>query len=137
MIVRASLKLTDSGRQYNLHSCRYGLFQETDQETGQPTSDVRSYFLSVVLANRDTEDKEELLAWGVTSDQEKEGEVVLYQSGTDAPHKKIKFEGGVLVSLSEVLTETAGGDASINVALHIATRKITIGENNPAHTNDW
>jgi hypothetical protein len=137
MIVRASLKLTDSGRQYNVRTCRYGLFQETDPETGQPTSDVRSYFVSVVLANRDAEDKEELVAWAAESDQEKEGEVVLYQSNNDAPFKKIKFEGGVLVNLAEVLTETTGGEAAINVILHIATRTLTIGENNPTHTNAW
>lgn len=136
MIVRASLKLTDSGREYNLQCCQYGLFQETDIETGQPTSGVRSYFISAVLANRDTENKDELLAWGATSDQEKDGEVILYQSSTDAPFKKIKFVGGILTNLGELLTESRGG-ARMEVILSIATREITIGENNTAHVNDW
>jgi Hemolysin coregulated protein Hcp (TssD) len=136
MIVRASLKLNDSGRQYNLQTCQYGLFQETDPETGQPTSGVRSYFISAVLADRDTENKDELLAWGAASDQEKEGEVILYQSGTDAPFKKIKFRGGILTNLTERLQDSRGR-SNMEVALAIATREITIGENNFFHLNDW
>lgn len=136
MIVRASLKLTDSGREYSVSNCSYGLFQETDPETGQPTSGVRSYFITLIIGGRDTESKEELLSWAAISDQEKDGKVVLYQSNTDAPFKKIKFVGGILVNFTEILQD-ARRESAMTVAMSIATRQITIGENNLPHTNDW
>lgn len=122
-------KLNVGGQEYNVLSCSYDLFQETDA-TGRPSSVTRGGRIKLsVESTADTS----LAEWMFNNFERRDGSVKFLKRDNDATAKELKFSEGYMVKYIENFDHT--GDNPMSESLVISARSITMGTGE--HVNDW
>lgn len=122
-------KFNVSGNTYNVLSCSYELFQETD-DTGRPSSITRGGKIHLTVeSTADTT----LSDWVFNNFERKDGSIEFFKRDTDAKAKELKFEEGYMVNYLENFDSS--GKNPMTESIVISARKIGIG--NGEHENEW
>lgn len=118
-----------SGKNYNVLSLNYGLFQETDA-TGRPSTITRGGKIDVTVESTGETD---LFEWMTNSFERKDGSVVFYKRDSEATLKELKFTEAYLVKHKEKFD--ASGDNPLTETFTISAKTISMGEGD--YTNEW
>ncbi len=122
-------KLNIAGKEYNLLSSSYGLFQETDA-TGRPSSVTRGGMISFeVESTGDTG----LSDWMFNNFETRNGSLIFLKRDTDAKAKELEFTDAYCVKYSEVFDST--GKNPMVEKVTISAREIKMG--NADFENEW
>ncbi len=122
-------KLKVAGKEYNVLSASYGLFQETDA-TGRPSTITRGGKIDVVVEGTGATD---FFEWMTNSFERKDGSIVYYKRDSDATLKELKFSEAYLVKHKENFDST--GENPLTESFTISARKIEMGTG--AYENEW
>ncbi len=127
MSFKAKLKV--GGKEYNVLSCNYELFQETDA-TGRPSSVTRGGKVYIrVESTADTS----LSDWMFNNFERRDGSIVFLKRDTDATSKELKFTEGYMVKYRENFDAT--GKNPMVETFVISAREIALGVG--FHVNKW
>ncbi|MCY0971108.1 type VI secretion system tube protein TssD [Chryseobacterium wangxinyae] len=118
-----------SGKNYNVLSVNYGLFQETDA-TGRPSTITRGGKIEVTVESTGETD---LFEWMTNSFERKEGSFVFYKRDSQSTLKELKFTEAYLVKHKEKFDST--GENPLTETFTISARKIEMGSG--AYENEW
>ena len=127
MAFKAKLKV--AGNEYNVLSCSYELYQETDA-TGRPSSVTRGGKIKLTVES--TSDTS-LSDWMFNNFERRDGSIVFLKRDTDATSKELKFTEGYMVQYLENFD--AAGNNPMTESFIISARSIAIG--NGEHENEW
>jgi len=127
MSFQAILKV--SGKNYNVLSVNYGLFQETDA-TGRPSTITRGGKIDITVESTGETD---LFEWMTNSFERKDGSVVFYKRDSEATLKELKFKEAYLVKHKEKFDST--GDNPLTETFTISAREIEMGTGK--YINEW
>ena len=127
MSFKAKLKV--AGKEYNVLSVSYGLFQETDP-TGRPSTVTRGGKIDITVEGTGETD---LFEWMTNSFERKDGCVVFVKRDSDATLKELKFTEGYLVKHKENFDST--GKNPLTESFTRSARKIEMGTG--AYENEW
>jgi hypothetical protein len=122
-------KLTVGGKEFNVLSVNYGLFQETDA-TGRPSTVTRGGKIDVTVEGTGST---ELFEWMTNSFERKDGSVKFFKRDSDATLKELKFTEGYLVKHKENFDST--GKNPLTETFTISSRKIEMGTG--VYENEW
>ena len=122
-------KLKVAGKEYNVLSVSYGLYQETDP-TGRPSTITRGGKIDIVVEGTEATD---FFEWMTNSFERKEGSVAFYKRDSDATLKELKFTEAYLVKHRERFDSV--GDNPLTESFTISARKIEMGSG--AYENEW
>lgn len=118
-----------AGKNYNVLSINYGLFQETDA-TGRPSTITRGGKIDITVESTGETD---LFEWMTNSFERKDGSVVFYKRDTEATLKELKFSEAYLVKHKEKFD--ASGDNPLTETFTISAREIEMGTGK--YINEW
>jgi hypothetical protein len=118
-----------AGKNYNILSINYGLFQETDA-TGRPSTITRGGKIDITVESTGETD---LFEWMTNSFERKDGSVVFYKRDTEATLKELKFSEAYLVKHKEKFDAT--GDNPLTETFTISAREIEMGTGK--YINEW
>jgi hypothetical protein len=118
-----------AGKNYNVLSINYGLFQETDA-TGRPSTITRGGKIDITVESTGETD---LFEWMTNSFERKDGSVVFYKRDTEATLKELKFSEAYLVKHKEKFDAT--GDNPLTETFTISAREIEMGTGK--YINEW
>ena len=107
-----------AGKNYNVLSINYGLFQETDA-TGRPSTITRGGKIDITVESTGETD---LFEWMTNSFERKDGSVVFYKRDNDATLKELKFSEAYLVKHKEKFD--ASGDNPLTETFTISAREL-------------
>jgi hypothetical protein len=122
-------KLNVAGKEFNVLSINYGLFQETDA-TGRPSTVTRGGKIDVTVEGTGST---ELFEWMTNSFERKDGSVKFFKRDSDATLKELKFSEGYLVKHKENFDST--GRNPLTETFTISARKIEMGTG--VYENEW
>ncbi|WP_136668626.1 type VI secretion system tube protein TssD [Flavobacterium sp. H122] len=122
-------KLNVGGKEFNVLSVNYGLFQETDA-TGRPSTVTRGGKIDVTVEGTGST---ELFEWMTNSFERKDGSVKFFKRDSDATLKELKFTEGYLVKHKENFDST--GRNPLTETFTISARKIEMGTG--VYENEW
>jgi hypothetical protein len=123
-------KFSVAGKEYNLLSCSYHLYQETDP-TGRPSSVTRGGSVTVTV---ESTDDTSLFAWMCDSFAHKDGNLKFFKRDSEsAILKQLDFEDAYCVSFDESFSHETS--IPMVITLTLSAKKIAIGGDN--HTNEW
>jgi hypothetical protein len=115
-------KFTVDGKDFNVLSCSYHLYQETDA-TGRPSSVTRGGKITVTL---ESTDDTTLFAWMTNSFDRKDGSVKFFKRDSEsAIMKQVDFTEAYLVGFDEVFSHNT--DMPMVLTITLSAKKITIG----------
>jgi len=118
------------GEDYNVLSCSYHFFQETDV-TGRPSSIVRG---GQVTVSFEADKRVKVLEWMVDSWKLLSGTVKFFTRDSEsAIMKQIDFTDAYLVSFDEVFSHESSNPMVITCTLSAKELKVGSAE----HKNDW
>ena len=118
-----------AGKNYNVLSVNYGLFQETDA-TGRPSTITRGGKIDITVESTGETD---LFEWMTNSFERKDGSVVFYKRDNDATLKELKFKEAYLVKHKEKFDSV--GDNPLTETFTISAREIEMGTGK--YFNEW
>jgi hypothetical protein len=118
-----------AGKNYNVLSVNYGLFQETDA-TGRPSTVSRGGKIDITVESTGATD---LFEWMTNSFERKDGSIVFYKRDSEATLKELKFTESYLVKHKEKFYST--GENPLTETFTISARKLEMGSG--AFDNDW
>lgn len=118
-----------AGKNYNVLSVNYGLFQETDA-TGRPSTITRGGKIDITVESTGETD---LFEWMTNSFERKDGSVVFYKRDTEATLKELKFSEAYLVKHKEKFDST--GENPLIETFTISAREIEMGTGK--YINEW
>ncbi|RZJ48617.1 MAG: phage tail protein [Flavobacterium sp.] len=118
-----------AGKNYNVLSVNYGLFQETDA-TGRPSTITRGGKIDITVESTGETD---LFEWMTNSFERKDGSVVFYKRDNDATLKELKFSEAYLVKHKEKFDST--GENPLIETFTISAREIEMGTGK--YINEW
>ena len=118
-----------AGKNYNVLSINYGLFQETDA-TGRPSTVTRGGKIDITVESTGETD---LFEWMTNSFERKDGSVVFYKRDNDATLKELKFSEAYLVKHKEKFD--ASGDNPLTETFTISARELEMGTGK--YFNEW
>ena len=118
-----------AGKNYNVLSINYGLFQETDA-TGRPSTITRGGKIDITVESTGETD---LFEWMTNSFERKDGSVVFFKRDTEATLKELKFSEAYLVKHKEKFD--ASGDNPLTETFTISAREIEMGTGR--YINEW
>lgn len=118
-----------AGKNYNVLSINYGLFQETDA-TGRPSTITRGGKIDITVESTGETD---LFEWMTNSFERKDGSVVFFKRDTEATLKELKFSEAYLVKHKEKFD--ASGDNPLTETFTISAREIEMGTGK--YINEW
>ena len=118
-----------AGKNYNVLSINYGLFQETDA-TGRPSTITRGGKIDITVESTGETD---LFEWMTNSFERKDGSVVFYKRDNDATLKELKFSEAYLVKHKEKFD--ASGDNPLTETFTISARELEMGTGK--YFNEW
>ncbi|RZJ90207.1 MAG: phage tail protein [Chryseobacterium sp.] len=118
-----------AGKNYNVLSVNYGLFQETDA-TGRPSTVTRGGKIDITVESTGETD---LFEWMTNSFERKDGSVVFYKRDNDATLKELKFSEAYLVKHKEKFDST--GENPLIETFTISAREIEMGTGK--YINEW
>lgn len=118
-----------AGKNYNVLSINYGLFQETDA-TGRPSTITRGGKIDITVESTGETD---LFEWMTNSFERKDGSVVFYKRDTEATLKELKFSEAYLVKHKEKFD--ASGDNPLTETFTISARELEMGTGK--YINEW
>ncbi|MGO4710631.1 type VI secretion system tube protein TssD [Chryseobacterium sp. 2TAF14] len=118
-----------AGKNYNVLSVHYGLFQETDA-TGRPSTITRGGKIELTIESNGETD---FFEWMTNSFERKDGSVVFYKRDSNSTLKELKFSEAYLVKHKEKFD--ASGDNPLTESFIISARKIEMGSG--AYENEW
>lgn len=127
MSFQAILKV--SGKNYNVLSVNYGLFQETDA-TGRPSTITRGGKIDIIVESTGETD---LFEWMTNSFERKDGSVVFYKRDSQSTLKELKFTEAYLVKHKEKFD--ASGDNPLTETFTISARELEMGTGK--YINEW
>jgi hypothetical protein len=123
-------KFTVDGKEFNVLSCSYHLYQETDV-TGRPSSVTRGGKITVTV---ESTDDTSLFAWMTNSYDRKGGSVKFFKRDSEsAIMKQVDFEEAYLVGFEETFTHNTEMPMVLTVTL--TAKKMTVGS--ASHENEW
>ena len=118
-----------AGKNYNVLSVNYSLFQETDA-TGRPSTITRGGKIDIIVESTGETD---LFEWMTNSFERKDGSVVFYKRDTEATLKELKFNEAYLVKHKEKFDST--GDNPLTETFTISARELEMGTGK--YINEW
>lgn len=118
-----------AGKNYNVLSINYGLFQETDA-TGRPSTITRGGKIDITVESTGETD---LFEWMTNSFERKDGSVVFFKRDTEATLKELKFSEAYLVKHKEKFDSS--GDNPLTETFTISAREIEMGTGK--YINEW
>ena len=118
-----------AGKNYNVLSINYGLFQETDA-TGRPSTITRGGKIDITVESTGETD---LFEWMTNSFERKDGSVRFVKRDSDATLKELKFKEAYIVKYNENFD--ASGDNPLTETFVLSAKEIELG--NAKHTNEW
>jgi hypothetical protein len=123
-------KFTVDGKDFNVLSCTYHLYQETDA-TGRPSSVTRGGKITVTI---ESTDDTTLFAWMTNSYDRKNGSVKFFKRDSEsAIMKQVDFEEAYLVGFEETFSHNT--ESPMNLTITLSAKKMTIGSS--FHLNEW
>jgi hypothetical protein len=123
-------KFTVDGKDFNILSCTYHLYQETDA-TGRPSSVTRGGKITVTL---ESTDDTSLFQWMCQSWDRKSGSVKFFKRDSEsAIMKQVDFEEAYLVGFEESFSHST--DTPMILTITLSAKKMTIGSS--SHENEW
>jgi hypothetical protein len=123
-------KFTVDGKEFNVLSCSYHLFQETDV-TGRPSSVTRGGKITVTL---ESTDDTTLFDWMTNSWDRKAGSVKFFKRDSEsAIMKQVDFEESYLVGFEETFSHNT--EMPMILTITLTAKKMTIGS--ASHINEW
>jgi hypothetical protein len=123
-------KFTVDGKEFNVLSCSYHLFQETDV-TGRPSSVTRGGKITVTI---ESTDDTSLFAWMTNSYDRKAGSVKFFKRDNEsAIMKQVNFEEAYLVGFEESFTHNT--EMPMILTITLTAKKMSIGSS--FHENEW
>ena len=115
-------KFSVGGKDFNVLSCSYHLYQETDV-TGRPSSVTRGGKITVTL---ESTDDTSLFSWMTNSYDRKSGSVKFFKRDSDAAiMKQVDFTEAYLVGFEETFTHNT--EMPMVVTITLSAKKMTIG----------
>ena len=127
MAFKAKLKV--AGQEYNVLSCSYELYQETDS-TGRPSSITRGGKIKLTVES--TADVS-LSDWMFNNFERRDGGIRFIKRDSDSTSKELKFTEGYMVKYLENFDAT--GKNPMSEAFVISAKTIAMG--NGEHVNEW
>ena len=122
-------KLNVGGKEYNVLTCSYELYQETDP-TGRPSSVTRGGKIKITVeSTADTT----LSDWMFNNFERKDGTITFLKRDTDSKAKELKFSEAYMVNYSESFDNA--GENPMAESFVISAKSIGIG--NGEHINEW
>ncbi len=122
-------KLSVSGKEVNVLSCSYDLFQEVDA-TGRPASITRGGRINIVV---ESTGETTFFEWMCNNFERKDGTVTFLKRDTDAKLKELEFKEGYLVKYVEAFD--AFNANPMTETFTISAKSIKMG--NGEHVNEW
>ena len=122
-------KLAVNGKEYNVLSTSYDLFQETDA-TGRPSSVTRGGRVKLTV---ESTDDTSLAEWMFNNFERRDGSVKFLKRDNEATSKELKFTEGYLVKYVEDFDHK--GENPMTESITISARAISMGTGE--HVNDW
>lgn len=123
-------KFTIDGKDFNVLSSNYHLFQETDV-TGRPSSVTRGGKLTVTV---ESTDDTSLFDWMTNSWDRKSGSIKYFKRDSEsAIMKQVDFDEAYLIGFEESFSHNT--EMPMVLTITISALKMTIG--NASHENEW
>lgn len=127
MSFKAKLKV--SGKERNILSIDYGMFQETDA-TGRPSSVTRGGKINITVEGTGETD---LFEWMTNSFERKDGSIIFLKRDSEATLKELKFTEAYIVKYKEDFD--ASSATPLTETFTISAKEIELG--NAKHSNEW
>ena len=127
MSFKAKLKV--AGKEYNVLSVSYALFQETDA-TGRPSTVTRGGKIDVVVESTGEAD---FFEWMTNSFERKDGSIVFLKRDSEATLKELKFKEAYIVKYQEDFDAT--GNQPLKETFTLSAKEIELGTGK--HVNEW
>ncbi len=127
MSFKAKFKV--GGKEYNVLSCSYELYQETDA-TGRPSSITRGGKIKLTV---ESTAETSLSDWMFNNFERRDGSIVFLKRDTEATAKELKFTEGYMVKYLENFD--ASNKNPMSESFVISARVIAVG--NGEHVNEW
>ncbi len=122
-------KLSVAGKEVNVLSCSYDLFQEVDA-TGRPASITRGGRINITV---ESSGETTFFEWMCNNFERKDGTVTFLKRDTDAKLKELEFKEGYLVKYVEAFD--AFNANPMTETFTISAKSIKMG--NGEHVNEW
>ena len=110
---------------YEVRTCDY-FFDQTTDDKGRPSSDVRGGALCVIITSTDDVRSN---AWMLDPYSQKDGRVDFYRADQESVMKKVSFENAYCVSHTERMK------GNLETMLMLSAEVITV--NGATHRNKW
>ena len=127
MSFKAKLKV--AGKEYNVLSVSYALFQETDA-TGRPSTVTRGGKIDVVVESTGEAD---FFEWMTNSFERKDGSIIFLKRDSEATLKELKFKEAYIVKYQEDFDAT--GNQPLKETFTLSAKEIELGTGK--HVNEW
>ena len=118
-----------AGKNYNVLSINYGLFQETDA-TGRPSTITRGGKIDITVESTGETD---LFEWMTNSFERKNGSIVFYKRDSQSTLKELKFTEAYLVKHKEKFDSV--GENPLTETFTISARELEMGTGK--YINEW
>ena len=125
-------ELSVDGKTFPVYTASYGFYQPTD-ESGQPTSAVRTHLIRLQL---DGSDDETLLAWAADSYKRLDGTLTFHRIDRQGRFKEVQFEQAYCVRYAERLTVT-GNEATTSYGIELTISPMNLKIGSTEHKNQW
>jgi len=122
-------KLSVAGKEVNVLSCNYELFQEIDA-TGRPASVTRGGTITLTV---ESTGETTFFEWMCNNFERKDGSIVFSKRDTDAKLKELQFTEGYLVKYKENFDAFNSNPMTESFTISAKTIKAGSGE----HNNEW
>lgn len=123
-------KFTVDGKDFNVLSCTYHLYQETDP-TGRPSSVTRGGKITVTV---ESTDDTSIFDWMTNSFDRKDGSVKFFKRDSEsAIMKQVDFKEAYLVGFEESFSHNT--EMPMVLTITLSAKSLTIGS--ATHTNEW
>ncbi len=122
-------KLSVAGKEVNVLSCSYDLFQEIDA-TGRPASITRGGQIHLVV---ESTGETTFFEWMCNNFERKDGTITFIKRDTDAKLKELEFTEGYLVKYVEAFD--AFNSNPMTETFTISAKSIKMGS--AEHVNEW
>ncbi|AUD01101.1 type VI secretion system tube protein TssD [Spirosoma pollinicola] len=122
------------GKTFPVLTVSYGLYQATD-ESGKPSSGVRTYLIQLRLAGSDDET---LPNWAVDAQKQFDGKITFFRIDEQSTFKELTFEQAYCIHYAERVAPAEGsdqGNESYQIEMSISPAVLKIG--GTKHDNQW
>ncbi|MFD2934191.1 type VI secretion system tube protein TssD [Spirosoma flavum] len=128
-------ELSIEGKTFSVLTASYGLYQATD-ESGKPSSGVRTHLIQLQLAGSDDET---LTNWAADAQKRLDGKITFFRIDEQSKFKELAFEQAYCVHYAERVAPTNTADqmlpGSYLIEIGISPAVLKIG--GTKHDNQW